>query len=94
MTELPLVLTIEEVAKCLRIGRSAAYAGVRSGDIPGAIRIGRSLRVPRHALEQLLQTAPGTSPGQTNGAAGGDAVTERKTANDQSKQGSDRPRVR
>ncbi len=51
--DLPLVLTIEETASALRIGRSAAYEAVARGEIP-AVRIGRRLRVPRHALELLL----------------------------------------
>lgn len=47
------VLTVDEAAEILRIGRSAAYAAVRAGDIP-SIRIGRSIRVPRHTLELML----------------------------------------
>ena len=54
----PLVLTVEETAKLLRIGRSAAYDAARRGEIP-AVRIGRSLRVPRHALEAMLAEAGG-----------------------------------
>jgi excisionase family DNA binding protein len=38
-------LTVEEAARELRIGRSAAYEAVRRGQLP-AVRIGRSLRVP------------------------------------------------
>lgn len=52
--EPPLVLTVEEAARVLRIGRSSAYEGVRSGQIP-AIRIGRTLRVPRHRLEVMIR---------------------------------------
>lgn len=53
MAELPLVLTVEEAAELLRIGRGAAYEAARRGQLP-TIRIGRSLRVPRHALEGML----------------------------------------
>ena len=52
LADMPDVLTIEETAKVLRIGRSAAYAAA-GVDFP-VIKIGRSLRVPRHRLEQLL----------------------------------------
>ncbi len=52
MTE-PLVYTVEQAAELLAIGRTAAYEAARRGEIP-SVRIGRSLRVPRHALEQLL----------------------------------------
>ncbi len=58
--ELPEVLTIEEAAKVLRIGRGAAYALARqwldSGGRQGlpVVRLGRSLRVPRAGLLRLL----------------------------------------
>ncbi len=48
--------SVEEAAKILGIGRSAAYQAVRTGEIP-SIRIGRRLLVPVQALEQLLLTA-------------------------------------
>jgi excisionase family DNA binding protein len=51
-----LVLTVEEAAALLRIGRTAAYEAARRGDLP-AVRIGRSLRVPRHALDELLNVS-------------------------------------
>jgi hypothetical protein len=55
-----LVLTVEEAARMLRIGRSAAYEQARryiaSGGVEGlpVLRMGRALRVPRHALVRLL----------------------------------------
>jgi excisionase family DNA binding protein len=51
----PLVYTVEQTAELLAIGRGAAYEAVRRGDIP-SVRLGRSLRVPRHALDELLGT--------------------------------------
>lgn len=53
MAEQPWVLTVEEAARILRIGRTAAYEAVRRGEIPH-LRFGRSVRIPRHALEQML----------------------------------------
>lgn len=53
----PLVLTVEEAAGVLRISRTAAYEAVRRGELP-VVRIGRSLRIPRHALNQLLSAGP------------------------------------
>lgn len=56
----PEVLTVEEAAQILRIGRNSAYGLARkwidSGGVEGlpAIRLGRCLRVPRSALERLL----------------------------------------
>jgi len=56
LTDMPLTYTVEEVAALLRVGRSAAYAAVRAGDIP-SIRVGRSIRVPRFQLERMLGLA-------------------------------------
>jgi excisionase family DNA binding protein len=45
--------TVEEAARVLGIGRSLAYALVRTGQLP-ALRIGRRLVVPRAALDRLV----------------------------------------
>ncbi len=50
----PDLLTVEEFAAWARIGRSKAYLAVRGGDLPGAVRIGRTWRIPRHALASWL----------------------------------------
>jgi len=52
MTEVvePELLTIEETAHLLRVGRSTAYAMAASGEMPGLLRLGRSLRVVRRRL--------------------------------------------
>jgi excisionase family DNA binding protein len=55
-----LVLTVEEVAEILRIGRSTAYDAINRGEIP-SVRVGRRLLVPRHALDKLLS---GTKEGR------------------------------
>ena len=60
LEELPAVLTVEEAAAVLRIGRGAAYELARrfrdSGGRDGlpVVCFGRSLRVPRAALLRLL----------------------------------------
>ena len=57
--ELPLLLTVEEAAGVLRIGRTLAYSLARryeeSGGVTGlpVIRLGGCLRVPRWALLEL-----------------------------------------
>ncbi len=53
LADMPVAMTVEEAAGVLRIGRSAAYAAARSGDLP-VIRVGRCLRVPRDRLAALL----------------------------------------
>ena len=49
----PLTLTIPEVAKLLRVSRGTAYEAAKTGTLP-TIRFGRTIRVPRRALQRLL----------------------------------------
>lgn len=57
---LPEVLTVEEAAAVLRISRNSAYTLARLWRETGGrrglpvVELGRSLRVPRSALERLL----------------------------------------
>lgn len=46
------VLTVDEVAVALRIGRRQAYSAIQRGEIP-SLRIGRTIRVPRAWLNQI-----------------------------------------
>lgn len=51
--DLPLALTVEQLAKVLRIGRGNAYRLVQQGDIR-TVRIGRQIRVPKAELLRYL----------------------------------------
>jgi hypothetical protein len=59
LDELPLLLTVEEAAAVLRIGRTLAYALARRYEASGGreglpvVRLGGCLRVPRWALIEL-----------------------------------------
>jgi excisionase family DNA binding protein len=57
-TDLREVLSVEEARVVLGLGRRAAYAGVKRGEIP-SIRVGRRLLVPRVALDKLLSGGDG-----------------------------------
>jgi excisionase family DNA binding protein len=54
LDDLPAVLTVDQVARIYRIGRKQAYEAVGRGEVPGVIRIGRSIRVSRDALARQL----------------------------------------
>lgn len=68
VADLPEVLTIDEAARVLRIGRNNAYALAREWLATGGarglpvVKLGRSLRVPRAALQRLLDDATGAPP--------------------------------
>ncbi|MEO6125845.1 MAG: helix-turn-helix domain-containing protein [Ilumatobacteraceae bacterium] len=60
--ELPLLLTVDEAAHVLRIGRSHAYNLTKlyetshgTAGVP-VIRLGDLLRIPKSALQELLTT--------------------------------------
>lgn len=48
---------VEEAARALGISRSAAYEGVRRGEIP-SIRIGHRIVIPTAALRRMLELDP------------------------------------
>lgn len=52
--QLPLILTVPQLAKALGIGRNAAYDLVRCGKIK-SIHIGRQIRVSRESFIVFLQ---------------------------------------
>jgi excisionase family DNA binding protein len=65
----PLLLTPEEAATILRIGRTTVYALMKAGELR-PVHIGRSCRLSRAELERYvdrLETPP-TPPGQVGRA--------------------------
>jgi excisionase family DNA binding protein len=48
-------MSVPEAGRLLGVGRSAAYEAAARGQIP-ALRIGRLLRVPRVALQNMLDS--------------------------------------
>jgi excisionase family DNA binding protein len=63
LATLPEVLTVREAAAILQVGRNQLYQAVGRGEL-GAVRIGRSIRIPKHALLDLLTPAsPPTASG-------------------------------
>lgn len=52
--QLPPTMSVREAAEFLGLGRDAVYEGVRTGEIV-ALRIGRRIRIPTHALLKRLE---------------------------------------
>jgi len=63
LARLPAMLTVKEVAAILRVGRNQLYQAVARGDMR-AVRIGRTIRIPKTALLELLTSSP-AKPGTT-----------------------------
>ena len=62
----PLLLTPEEAAELLRVGRTTIYALMKAGDLR-PVHIGRSCRISRAELERyvrMLQNPPQAAPAQ------------------------------
>lgn len=53
-----LALTPAEVAQVLGLGRSATYAGLKNGSIPGAKKIGGVIRVSTAVLKAWIDGEP------------------------------------
>lgn len=63
-----LLLTVEEAAEQLGIGRTLAYALVKDGEIE-SVRIGRLRRIPVAALGRYLDRLTGTTDAAARPAA-------------------------
>lgn len=53
-SEAPILLTVDEAAERLRIGRSLVYALMKEGELE-SVRIGRLRRIPVDALPRFLR---------------------------------------
>jgi excisionase family DNA binding protein len=61
MTTECLTVSVEDAGRILGYSRNTAYEAARRGELP-TIRLGRKIRVPRAALQRLLDGAvPKTS---------------------------------
>jgi len=56
-----LLLRVDEAARLLAIGTTLAYELIARGDLP-SIRLGRSVRVPRAALEAWISARTTVAP--------------------------------
>ncbi|PTL79769.1 helix-turn-helix domain-containing protein [Vitiosangium sp. GDMCC 1.1324] len=54
----PEFLTVDEAAALLRVNRKTLYESIRRGEVPGAVHLGRSVRLRRSVL---LSWTPGNS---------------------------------
>ncbi len=55
--DIPVMMTVEEFGKLMRISRSSAYAFVRSGLVP-TVKVGRLIRIYRGDVLKLRDTQP------------------------------------
>lgn len=56
VSQVPLVLSVPDMAGVLGISRNTAYDLARSGRIR-TVRIGRQIRIPKAALQEFLQVS-------------------------------------
>ena len=56
------ILRVEEAARLLRIGRNQCYDAIARGELP-AVRIGKSIRLSRTALERWMAESNKRVPG-------------------------------
>lgn len=56
LDDVPLVISVPELAQILRISRNTAYEIVRSGQIQ-SVRTGIQIRISKNALKKYLNVA-------------------------------------
>jgi excisionase family DNA binding protein len=61
LAEAPLLLTPEEAARALRIGRTSIYALMKAGELR-PVHIGRSCRLARAELERYVTSLAAPPP--------------------------------
>lgn len=44
--------TVEEAAEFLRVHPKSLYAAIRAGEVPGVVKLGRTIRLNRSVLEE------------------------------------------
>lgn len=47
--------SVSEVAELLRVHRQLIYRMVQRGELPGTLRVGRHIRIPRSAVDALAR---------------------------------------
>lgn len=63
LSELPALLTVQEVAEVLRTTRAGVYSRIERGLLPGVIRDGRRVLVDRCVLVSWLEERRAASSG-------------------------------
>lgn len=53
-TDLPHVMTVDEIARFLRVHRSTIYRLIKSHSLPGVFRVGCDWRITQEALERWI----------------------------------------
>lgn len=61
MNDLSLFITVDELAKLLRLNRDTAYKAIAERQIPGIRRIGRTIRIHRQSLMAWIEGSDATS---------------------------------
>jgi excisionase family DNA binding protein len=50
----PALLTVDELAALLRVNRKTLYEAVHAGQVPGAVSVGRAIRIRKVSVIEWL----------------------------------------
>ncbi len=56
LSRLPTFMTVDELAALLRMNRKSVYEAINAGQIPGAHRLGRTIRITRDTVVSWLRS--------------------------------------
>jgi excisionase family DNA binding protein len=54
LADAPDVLTVDQTAEILNVGRGTLYEAIRAGEFGSVLGVGRCIRISRRAVEQKL----------------------------------------
>lgn len=58
LDRLPSMLTVDEASAFLRVNRKTVYEAVKNGSLPGAVRLGSTIRISKSALLAWMARQP------------------------------------
>jgi excisionase family DNA binding protein len=56
------VLTVDEAAAILRVNRKTVYDSINRGEVPGVLRLGKTIRLSRAALLSWVRGSAEPAP--------------------------------
>lgn len=54
LSRLPSFVTVDELAALMRVDRKTLYQAIERGEVPGVMRLGRTLRIRRRVVADWL----------------------------------------
>ncbi len=65
LDRLPTLMTVDELKHLMRVDRNTVYEAIARGQIPGVVRLGRTIRITRSTVVEWLRQGGGSRTERT-----------------------------